>query len=305
MSTHREMHFDARMSDQEALMWNVEKDPWLNPSGAALVILDRPIDRDQFRRRIRAMVADVPRFYERVVPGLGRLSPPTWVPDPEFDFDHHVRGLSLPQPGTDRQLLDLAAQLYEDTLDRTRPLWRFVIIDGLEGGRGAMFSILHHAIADGMGQLRLAEMFQELGPDEDVPAEVDLETIVADAVAAGHHRRRSGGDLSDGLVSTTTHTLGHLVRRQAGVARRLVGEVALWPADPRRAGEKAGELTHLAQSAIGQLSGSGTDVAGGSDIWKKRSRRRHLEHVSVPLDGVKRSAKAMGGSVNDLFVAAL
>ncbi len=71
MSTHREMHFDARMSDQEALMWNVEKDPWLNPSGAALAILDRPIDRDQFRRRIRAMVADVPRFVRAGGAGSG------------------------------------------------------------------------------------------------------------------------------------------------------------------------------------------------------------------------------------------
>ena len=302
MAADRPLRFDTRMSDHEALMWNVEKDPWLNPSGAALMILDHPLDIERFRRTMRAGVARIPRLYERVVPGLGRLSPPSWAPDPEFDVDHHIRHRTLPSPGTERQLLDLAARLYEDPLDRTRPLWRFVVIDGLADGRGALYSMLHHAIADGVGQLRMAEVFQELTPDADEPPEVDLEAIVADALAA------HGGDAvgsADGLLDTTAQTLGHVVRRQAGIARRLVGEVAMWPADPRRAPDKLAEVSHLAQSTLGQLGGSGNEVAGGSPLWKRRSRRRHLEHVRVPLEDVKQAAHRCGGSVNDLFVAGL
>ena len=158
----REQRFSDRMSDHEALMWNIEKDPWLNPSGAALTILQGSIKEKHFRRTMRRAVAKMPRLYERVVPGLGRLAPPAWVPDPEFDLDYHMRRLRLPKPGTDRQLFDLAAQLYQEPLDRTRPLWRFVVIDGLEGGRSAIWSILHHAVADGIGQLRMAEMYQQL-----------------------------------------------------------------------------------------------------------------------------------------------
>ena len=45
----REMRFSDRMSDHEALMWSIEKDPWLNPNGASLTILDRPLDFDHFR----------------------------------------------------------------------------------------------------------------------------------------------------------------------------------------------------------------------------------------------------------------
>ena len=37
-----------------------------------------------------------------------------------------------PAPGSERQLFDLAAQLYQEPFDRTRPLWRFVLIDGLD-----------------------------------------------------------------------------------------------------------------------------------------------------------------------------
>ena len=152
----REQRFERRMSDAEALMWNVEKDPWLNPSGANVTILDRPIDLPRFRRRMANAVAQVPRLREVVVPGLGRLSPPEWKPDPEFDLDYHLRHLALPPPGDRRQLLDLVSILYQDPFDRTRPLWVFYVIDGLERGHGALFFKLHHSLADGIGAMRLA-----------------------------------------------------------------------------------------------------------------------------------------------------
>jgi diacylglycerol O-acyltransferase len=197
----REQRFNDRMSDHEALMWNIEKDPWLNPSGAAITILKGSIDEEHFRRTMRRAVAKMPRLYERVVPGLGRLAPPAWVPDPEFDIDYHMRRLRLPKPGTDRQLFDLAAQLYQEPLDRTRPLWRFVVIDGLKGGRSAIWSIVHHAVADGIGQLRMAEMYQQLDPTTPHARRRRSRGIVADAVEA-HHAKQLGGDLTDGFPAT-------------------------------------------------------------------------------------------------------
>jgi len=303
MSTPREMRFDQRMSDHEALMWNIEKDPWLNPNGGAVVILDRPIDTPQFIRRIRYAVAQTPRLREKVAPGLGRLSPPTWIPDPEFDLDYHIRELRLPEPGTDRQLLDLTAQLYEDPLDRTRPLWRFVLITGLTGGRGALWTLMHHTVADGMGQLRMAEMFQELSRQEELPPEVDLESIIAEAAARASSD--DGGNPASGLLDAASHTLGHVVRRQAGVARRIAGELSMWPADPRRARDSASTVIHLAQSTLGQMTGSANDVDGGSPLWSNRSRRRHLEAITLELEAVKSVAKAHGATINDIYVAGL
>src|SRR5215218_9394901 len=101
-----------RMSDVEALMWTLEKDPHLSPT-----------------------VAVVPRLRQRVLPGLGRLAPPAWGDDPHLDLDRHVLRVALPSPGTERQLFDLAARLAAEPFDRARPLWRFTVIDGLEGGR--------------------------------------------------------------------------------------------------------------------------------------------------------------------------
>ncbi len=162
----RDTDLADRMSEHEALMWNIEKDPWLNPNGASLTLLDQPVDMDRFRRQLRYGITKMPRLYQRVVPGLGRFSTPAWVPDPEFDFDYHVREIELPAPGTRRQLLDLAARLYQEPLDRTRPLWRFVAIRGIEGGKGAVWAETHHAIADGIGQLRMAELYQQLNRDD-------------------------------------------------------------------------------------------------------------------------------------------
>jgi WS/DGAT/MGAT family acyltransferase len=300
----REQRFSDRMSDHEALMWNIEKDPWLNPSGAGLAILQGTIDEEHFRRTLRRGVAKMPRLYERVVPGLGRLAPPAWVPDPEFDLDYHMRRLRLPKPGTDRQLFDLAAQLYQEPLDRTRPLWRFVVIDGVKGGRSAIWSLVHHAVSDGIGQLRMAEMYQQLSPDDPAPDDVDLEGIVAAAVEA-HHAKQLGGDLTDGFPTTVAQSLSHLVRRELGVLRRVAGEVAIWPADPKRARDAIDGTLGVVTSTLGALTGSGNEVAGGSPLWRERSRHRHLEHVAVPLDELKAASKRLGVTINDVFLAGM
>jgi diacylglycerol O-acyltransferase / wax synthase len=292
--------FQRRMSDFEALMWNVEKDPWLNPSGGVIVVCDRPPNVADFRRRIVHAVAEIPRLRERVVPGVGRLSPPSWAPDPEFDLNNHLRHVALPAPGTLRQLYDLAARLMQDPFDRTRPLWLFVIIDGLEGGRGAMFAKLHHTIADGYAALRLAELYLTLERDAPPAPDVDLERVLRESVDEDRGASDSGGGLG-GVGATAVGTARHLWRRQLGRARRAAGEIVLWGADPRR----PVDLAARAVATIGQVRSqvdSGGGVRGGSPLWRGRSRHRHFDVVRVPLDSMRGSAKVLGGSVNDAFV---
>jgi len=299
----RELDTAERMSEHEALMWNIEKDPWLNPNGGAMFVFDQLIDVDQLRARMRVAVAGIPRLTQRVQPGLGRLSTPAWVPDPEFNFDSHFRVVTLPSPGTQRQLLDLAAQLYMEPLDRTRPLWRMVIIEGLEDGKGAMWSLMHHAISDGIGQLRMAEMFQDLERDVPRSPDIDLEGIVAQA-AADYDKKEAGGDLGSSLASTAAASVGHLARRVAGTARRAAGEVAIWPADPARVGEKVGDVAAMVSETAEQLTHT-ADEGEGAPLWRERSRHRHLESVSIPLDELKAASKAAGSTINAAFVTAM
>src|SRR5262245_53621359 len=294
----RGVAFQRRMSDFEALMWNGEKDPWLNPSGGMVVVCDQPPDAGDFRRRIANAAVAIPRLRERVVPGLGRFQPPHWAPDPEFDLDNHLRHVALPAPGSLRQLYDLAARLMQDPFDRTRPLWHMVIVDGVEGGRGAMFAKLHHTIADGYAALRLAEHYLTLERDAPPAPEVDIARVVRESLDEARESSDGGG--LAGAGASAIGTLGHLWRRQLGQARRAAGEVMLWGADPRRPLDLAARTVATVGDMRNQLSqGSGP---GGSPLWKNRSRHRHFDVLRVPLPAMSTTAKALGGSINDVFV---
>ncbi len=296
-ASKRELRFERKMSDAEALMWNVEKDPWMNPSGGVVTTLDRPLDIEAFRARIRRSVADIPRLRERVVSTTGRLTNPTWTPDIEFDFDWHVRHLSLPAPGTDRQLFDLTALLLADPYDRTRPLWQFFVIDGLSEGRGALFWRFHHSIMDGRAAIRLTESYMDLSRTVPLAEPVDIAALIADAASHAVHRDTEGSTAS---VAGAAGQVVDAMRGPIGLARRVASEVLLMGADPFRGPEAGASVAHTVQALRDQLGSPGS---AGSPLWKNRSRRRHVEALSMPLAEAKAAAKALGGSINDLFVA--
>ena len=267
------------------------------------MVYDRPLDPVRLRRSYEYAVAEIPRLRERVVPGLGRFSPPRWQPDPEFDLDHHIRHVALPSPGTERQLFDLAELLMQDPFDRTRPLWVFVIIDGLEGGRGAAFSKLHHTIADGHAALRLSELYMALDRDVPPPPEVDLQHVVAQAAAsAGSSKGLPSvvGAVGE-LAGTAVGTAGHLWRRQVGRTRRTAKDVLGWGRNPRRPFQLGADMAGSAGRVVGQLRQQ--QGPAGSPLWRERSRHRAFEVIRLPLDDIKAAGKAFGGTVNDVFVA--
>jgi diacylglycerol O-acyltransferase / wax synthase len=286
----RELRFDRKMSDAEAMMWNVEHDPRLSSNIGSIVICDQPLDADVMRKRVEGAVYDIPRLRERVAPVLGRLSPPVWIPDREFDLDYHFRHLSLPAPGNDAQLFDLCVKLLQEPIDRTRPLWSFVVIDGLSDGRGALFSKLHHTVADGEGALRLSEHYMDIEREVLAPKDVDLSEVLA---------TEKDADEGDDFVASLLRTSGHTFRRAIGIARRSLGEVALVAADPQRLAEGAANVQKAITSARSQLA---TDTTAGSPLWKNRSRNRFFDVLDVPFDPARDAAKQLGGSLNDFFV---
>ena len=85
------------------------------------------------------------------------LSNPVWVEDEDIDLDYHVRHITLPKPGTNRQLQQYVARLHSSLLDRSRPLWEFCVIDGLNSGQVALYAKVHHAGIDGQGGVAVAK----------------------------------------------------------------------------------------------------------------------------------------------------
>src|SRR3954451_2467395 len=119
------------MSNAEAIMWAVEKDPALRSDFCNLTILDRRPSDARIRETMKRALDAIPRLRQRVVGAPLRIVPPEFADDPTFDVDAHVRVVAVPAPGDDRALLDLCGVLAEQPLDRARPLWEFTLIEGL------------------------------------------------------------------------------------------------------------------------------------------------------------------------------
>jgi len=114
---------------------------------------DAPPDYTQkLAEFMRSHTTAHPPFNQRLERKLGA---PFWVEDTEFDVESHFRHLALPKPGRIRELLALVSQLHSAHLDRAKPLWEFYLIDGLEDGRIAIYSKIHHALVDGIAAMRM------------------------------------------------------------------------------------------------------------------------------------------------------
>lgn len=116
-----------------------------------LAVIDGPApDYDTLVTTLADRVRSVPRFTQVLSMHRFDLSAPEWIDDVRFDLSHHVHRTALPQPGDDGALFRVVADVMERRLDRDRPLWECWIIEGLENGRWAMLTKLHHCIADGI-----------------------------------------------------------------------------------------------------------------------------------------------------------
>ena len=265
------------MSAAETMMWHVEADPWLAPSGGSITLFDRPLDFDRFRRSMARAVTKVPRLRHKVIEPTTPLGTPHWEVDTEFDFDWHVRQVGAPGDGSLRTLLDWLTYWLQDPYDRTRPLWQYVVIDGLADGRGALATKLHHVVADGKSAVRIAGTYTSpTRKGRDHPP-VDLDGFIA---------REAAGEPPHASV------VDELLRLPIG-ATKAAADALAHPGRLFGLGDQLGDL--------GRSVGD-TMHAAGSPLWTERSRRRHLEAVSLVFDEVHDAAAALGGTVNDLFV---
>ncbi|WP_421120489.1 wax ester/triacylglycerol synthase domain-containing protein [Aquihabitans daechungensis] len=277
------------MSDVEALMWSLESDPVLSSTFANLTFFDRVPDPDALRRRLWRATRVVPRLRRRVVDGFGP-SAPSWEDDPDFDLDAHLRWVRLPDGSDDADARALAVELATVPFDRDRPLWEFTVIEGLPDGRAAMVQKMHHTITDGEGGIRMSLEFIDLTRDAPEPEPLD------DGPPPPPSRPPWAGAVD---------ALSGLPRRSADAARRVVDTATDLARDPLQVASLLAalpaETASTTRSVVRQL---GVVDSHRSPLWSERSLDRQLETFDVPLADVKAAATRLGGSVNDLFVAA-
>jgi diacylglycerol O-acyltransferase / wax synthase len=278
--------FDRKMSDAEGLMWRLEKDPYLSSTFAAVTVLDRPPNFDRLLARMERAVRVVERLGQRVQPAPVNLTAPMWVDDNNFDLRYHVRHMALPKPGSMRQLLDLASLIASDPYDRTRPLWQFVLVDGLRGGKAALIQKLHHTIADGETSVRMSLQFLDFERDAADPPPLD-ESAFADREPGPAEPQ---GDLWHDLVAGS-------LRLPIGLIRQ-VKDLLADPTGLPGAGSAAADTVRGIVSQLGD-----TDRAK-SPVWTERSLRRRMEVLRAPFGPTKAAAKRLGGTLNTAFLTA-
>ncbi len=235
-------------------------------------------DHDRLVSLIRARIAFVPRYRQRVRWVPGRLANPVWVDDEHFDLTYHVRRSALPRPGTEEQLRELVARLQSRRLDPRRPLWEVYLVEGLSGGRFAIVTKTHHAMVDGVNAVDIAQMILDPTP-EPVDAPPDTWRPAPEP---------TWFELVAGAVSDAVSRPGEVLE----TVRAGLTDV----------GTSAGRL---AGAAVGVVAAARTAArpAPGSPLNTDIGEQRRFANADTDLDDYKRIRKAHGGTVNDVVLA--
>jgi WS/DGAT/MGAT family acyltransferase len=225
----------------------------------------------QMRRRLRI----APVLTRKLAPMPLQFANPVWIEEDEVNLDYHVQHVTLPSPGTRAQLEDCVGRLHSELLDRSRPLWRMAVIDGLQSGQVAYYFQIHHAVLDGQAGVLLSQALFDVtprpralprgpGPDAEHPGMAEL------AAAALKH------DAGQYIK---------LVRHLPDVVKTLAG---LFGGAPGKARGRLGQ-----NFSLGPKTPLNVPITG----------ERGFAGVSVPLDTLKRLAAAHEAKLNDIVLA--
>jgi len=267
------------------LLHRGEANPRTRSGIMALELLDTTPDWERFRTRFENASRKVLRLRQKVVVPTLPTASPRWVVDPDFNLDFHVRRMRVSEPGTLREVFDLAEVLLQSPLDISRPLWTVTLVEGLADGKAATLLHLSHAVTDGVGSV---EMFAEIYDlERDPPARPMPPQPIPQDLTSNDLMREGLNHLPIALVG--------------GVLGALTGAVS---AAGRALLEPASTVSGLVGYAM-----SGVRVmnraAEPSPLLRRRSLTSRTEAIDIRLSELHKAAKAGGGSINDAYLAGL
>ena len=266
--------FYQRLSALDASFLDVESKSSPMHVGAALIFDAKPLtlehgglDIERLTKYTEAALDSIPRYRQRVdwVPGFGH---PVWVDDDRFNMHFHLRHTRLPLPGDERSLKRLVGRLFSQHLDRSRPLWEFWVVEGVENDRFALIIKVHHSMVDGVAGVQLIEALLQISPEA-----VEREPI--------EWRARPAPGRAELILNETNHRVDGLRKLSHFMPR--VRENFQGLSSVLRSGLKPTPRTPFTEQDI--------------------SPYRRFDWTSVGLDEVKAIGKSLGGTINDVVVA--
>jgi diacylglycerol O-acyltransferase / wax synthase len=235
----------------------------------------------EFRDHIDSRLHLVPRFRQKVrfVPlSQGR---PVWVDDPHFNLTYHVRHTSLPPPGSEEQLKNLAARVFSQQLDRSKPLWELWLVEGLKDDRFAIVGKTHHCLVDGVSGVDITTVLFDLEKDPPEPPPARDKWIPQPEPGRAEL-------LSEALVERLISP-----REVARGARRVLR-------GPRRMASKARDSV-IAAGSFAWAGVGAPDTPFNVEI----GGHRRFAMVRASLADLKQVKDEFGGTVNDVILAAV
>ncbi|WAC93153.1 WS/DGAT/MGAT family O-acyltransferase [Mycobacterium sp. Aquia_213] len=267
------------------LLHRGEANPRTRSGIMALELLDTTPNWDRFRTRFENASRKVLRLRQKVVVPTLPTANPRWVVDPDFNLDFHVRRVRVSEPGTLREVFDLAELILQSPLDISRPLWTATLVEGLPDGKAATLLHVSHAVTDGVGGV---EMFAEIYDlERDPPARPTPPLPVPQDLSPNDLMREGFNHLPVALIGGVVGALSGAVS--------AAGRVLLEPVSTMSG------IVNYAISGIRVVN----RAAEPSPLLRRRSLATRSEAIDIPLADLHKAAKAGGGSINDAYLAGL
>jgi WS/DGAT/MGAT family acyltransferase len=249
---------------------------------SSLDIYEGPMpQRDELVAHLAGRLPLVPRFGQRLEMVPGGAHRPVWVSDPDFDLRSHLNHASLPAPGGERELRELAGRILERPLCRARPLWEMWLIEGLEHNRFAILSKTHHSLWDGVSGVDLHSVLLDFDPTAPPPGPPPAEPPAP--------------------PPTRAQLLTRGLRDRAGEAFGLARDALRAARDPVRAIRSAAELT----AGSASLAASILRPAPPSSLNGEVGPSRQYAMGRASLDDVRKLKPRFGATVNDAVLTAV
>ncbi len=267
------------MSAQDASFLHIESDRSPMHVGGVSLFEGPPPPFQDVVAIVEGKLPLVPRYRQVVRAVPLSLAEPVWVDDPHFNLGYHLRRTALPAPGDEGQLRTLVGRVMSQNLDRAKPLWELWLVEGLEQGRWALLSKVHHCMVDGI-------------------AGTDLMTVVLDRARDASALPPSAWDPGPG-PSTARLVADALVDRTRNPFA-ATGQALGGLRSPR---ELAGTLVDTSRGVIGFVGAAG--IPSGSSLNGPLGPHRRWDWARGRLSDVQQVRRAIGGTVNDVVLAAI
>jgi len=249
--------------------------------GGICIFEGPPPSYENLLDHVRSRLHLVPRFRQKLAYPPVPSGRPFWIDDPAFNLEYHVRHSALPAPGSEEQLRNMAARVFSQSLDRTKPLWELWMVQGLTRKRFAFVTKTHHALVDGVSGVDIATVLFDLKPVPE-PAEPDHEWLPSPEPSAATLLAKD----AEGVLKTPVR----LLRRAEGMVQH-----------PRRAVRQIAEATE----AVGEIGWNFANPAPQVPLNVEIGSHRRFEWVRSDLSHFKKIKDTFGGTVNDVVLAAV